>query len=97
MKLKPGLEGNKEARRLFRKVSTLYDALRELDMLTGPLEIELDELRGQLTDILCPYTVQELDRHVKELNEKFPDWEHWYSRCGATVTWCDRPIKETLQ
>jgi hypothetical protein len=97
MKFEPGIEGKKEARKLFGKVNDLYNVLRDLGMLTGSLEAGLRELRDQLTDILCPYPVEELDRHVKALDEKFPDWEHWYIRCGTTVTWCDRPIKEALQ
>lgn len=89
--IEPVLEGKKEAQELFREVNGLYNMLRQRDMLAGALETGLRELRSQLTDILCPHSVEELDQRVKELDEKFPEWEHWYHRCGTTVTWCDRP------
>jgi hypothetical protein len=86
-----GIEGKREARTMFRAIDDLRRLLGKHDMLTEPLETELQKLRRQLTDILCPYSAEELDRHVKELDEKFPDWEHGYVRSGATVTWHDRP------
>jgi hypothetical protein len=91
MKVSPGIEGKREAHAIFRAVSNLREMLRKHDMLTESLEAGLADLRSQLTDILNPYSVEELDRRVKELDEKFPDWEHGYVRCGMTVTWHDRP------
>lgn len=73
----------------------VHDLLKYRDMLTEPLEANLRELRGQLSEILCPYTTQQLDEHKKELDEKFPEYEHWYIRCGETVTWCDRRKPES--
>jgi hypothetical protein len=91
MEIRPGADGKKDARTMLRAIDGLRELLRNHDMLPGSLEAELQELRSQLTDILCPFSVEELDRHVKELDEKFPDWEHRYIRCGATVTWHDKP------
>ena len=91
MKVSPGTEGMKEAQTMFRAIDGLRELLTNHDMLTGSLEAELKNLRDQLTDFLCPYSAEELDKQVRELDEKFPDWEHGYTRCGATVTWHDRP------
>lgn len=91
MKLSPGTAGKKEAQTVFRAIDSLRELLTNHDMLTGSLETELKELRHQLTDFLCPYSVEELDRQVQELDEKFPDWEHGYTRCGTTVTWHGKP------
>lgn len=91
MEIGSGIEGKKEAHKVFHAVNDLYNMLRHRDMLTESLEAELKALRSQLTDILCPYTVEELDRHVERLNEKLPDWEHRYIRCGTTVTWHGGP------
>lgn len=87
------MEGNRngEAHAIVRAICELREMLRRNGMLTRPLETELAKPLGQLTDVLCPYSAEELDRHVKKLDEKFPEWEHWYTRCGTTVTWHDRP------
>ena len=79
---------SKEAEDVFRLANALYQEHR--DALN---ETEADALRGlrvRLTYILNPYPVAVLDEQKKELDRKFPDREHWYIRCGKTVTWCDR-------
>jgi hypothetical protein len=89
----PGLSklDGKQARTVFRAVADLRQTLRSLDVLPGSLDAELGDLCEQLTDMICPYSVEECDRHVKKLNEAIPDWEHWYKRYGEGVTWHDRP------
>ena len=76
------------------KVKATFRAVNELlkhhDMLTETLESGLRELRSELSEILCLYTTKELDEHKRKLDERFPEWEHWYIRCGEVVTWCDR-------
>ena len=76
------------------KVKATFRAVNELlkhhDMLTETLESGLRELRSELSEILCLYTTKELDAHKRKLDEQFPEWEHWYIRCGEAVTWCDR-------
>lgn len=91
MKVSPGMAGKREAQTIFWAIGDLREMLRKHDMLTESTEAGLQELRCELTDFLCPYSVGELDRRVKELDEEFPDWEHGYIRCGTTVTWRDRP------
>ena len=76
------------AEEVFRLVNTLYQDQR--DVLT---ELETEVLRGirdRMTDILCPYPVSVLEEDRKQLDERFPDREHRYIRCGKTVTWSDR-------
>jgi hypothetical protein len=82
-----GVEGKKEAHEIFRAANELYNMLRHRDVLPEPLEAALKDYRAQLTDIICPYSVEQLDRRVKELEEKLPDLEHRYIRCGTIVTW----------
>lgn len=80
------------AETVFRLANALYQDHGEVLS-----EEEIDALRGlraRLTDILCPFPVALLDDEVRELDAKFPDREHWYIRCGKTVTWCDRPRSE---
>jgi hypothetical protein len=64
--------------------------LQHDEILTDSLRASLRELRSLLSERLCPYTTEQLDAHKKSLDERFPDYEHWYIRCGTTVTWCDR-------
>ena len=78
-----------------------FVATRELqgqkDMLTFWLTAGHKHLTDQLTEKLCPYSTGQLDAHKKQLDERFPEYEHRYIRCGATVTWCDRrkPVSDT--
>jgi hypothetical protein len=44
-----------------------------------------------VTDVISPYKVEELDARIADLNKRYPDCEHYYVRCGLTVTWGDRP------
>jgi hypothetical protein len=90
MSVNPGMESTKEAQIVFRAVDDLLKLLTEHDMLPGPLEAGLRQLRDQLTDKLCPYPIEQLEAEKKQLNERFPRYDHWYIRCGSTVTWCDR-------
>jgi hypothetical protein len=78
----------RRAEEVFRLVNALYQDHRDVlnDAETGTLR----GLRERLTDILCPYPVAVLEEDRKKLDERFPDREHWYIRCGKTVTWCDR-------
>jgi hypothetical protein len=85
-----GTEGKKELHVIFRAVDGLLKLLQQHDMLPDPLEAALLELRDQLTDHLCPYTIEQLDAEKKKLDERFPNYEHRYHRCGTTVTWSDR-------
>jgi hypothetical protein len=80
--------GTDEIRTAFRAVD---DLLQHRGMLTMSLEAGLTELRRRLSEKLCPYSVQELEAHKKKLDERFPEYEHWYILCGTTVTWCDKP------
>lgn len=66
------------------------DLLQHQSVLADSLKASLRELRSQLSERLCPYSTEQLDAHKKLLDERFPDYEHWYLRCGTTVTWCDR-------
>ena len=91
MKFGIGIEGTKEASELCRAVCAVREQLRRYELLAGPLEGELKEVLRQLSDVLCPHSIEELDRQVKELDEKDPDWVHGYVRCGTTVTWSSRP------
>jgi len=77
------------AEEVFRLANTLYQDQR--DVLTEPETAALRGIRERMTDILCPYPVAVLEEDRKKLDERFPDREHWYIRCGKTVTWCDRP------
>lgn len=77
------------AEEVFRLANTLYQDQR--DVLTGPESDALRGIRDRMTDVLCPYPVAVLEEDRKKLDERFPDREHWYIRCGKTVTWCDRP------
>ena len=60
------------------------------DLLPPPLFTSLRELNARLSERLCPYPAEQLDARIKELDKQFPDYEHWYIRCGTTVTWCDQ-------
>ena len=77
------------AEEVFRLANALYQDQRE--MLTEPETVALRGIRDRMTDVLCPYPVAVLEEDRKKLDERFPDREHWYIRCGKTVTWCDRP------
>ena len=79
--------GKKEYQAAIRAVS---DLLQHRSALPSPLEASLSQLQRQLTELLCPYSTRELDAHKKMLDERYPDYEHWYIRCGTIVTWCDR-------
>lgn len=79
-----------DIRAVFRAADDLLRLLKQHGRLGGSLEGGLRELRGDLTEVLCPYTVEQLDAHKKVLDERYPQYEHWYIRCGSTVTWCDR-------
>lgn len=77
------------AEAVFRLVNALYQDYG--DVLSHSEADALRGLRSRLTDILCPFPVTQLDEETRQLNERFPDREHFYVRCGKTVTWCDRP------
>ncbi|HEX6522688.1 MAG TPA: hypothetical protein VF070_22180 [Streptosporangiaceae bacterium] len=77
------------AEEVFRLANALYQDHR--DVLDDAETEVLRGLRTRLTDILSPYPVALLDAEARDLNEKFPDREHYYIRCGKSVTWCDRP------
>jgi len=79
-----------DVRAVFRATDDLLHLLKHHDQLGGSLEAALRELRGELTDVLCPYTVEQLDAHKRLLDAREPRYEHWYIRCSGTVTWCDR-------
>lgn len=91
IEFKPGLEAKKEAQEIFKAVNDLYNLLSQRDMLIVSLEAGLKEMRSQLTDILSPYSVEELDLTVKKQDERFPEYEHWYTRCGTGVAWHGNP------
>jgi hypothetical protein len=86
--------GTDKVRATFRAVDSL---LGHRDMLSESLEADLTELRRRLSEKLCPYPIHELEAHKEKLNERFPDYEHWYILCGTTVTWCDKPRKKPDQ
>ncbi|HEX6525065.1 MAG TPA: hypothetical protein VF070_34435 [Streptosporangiaceae bacterium] len=77
-----------QAEDVFRLVNALYQ--EHGDALTEAEAVAVRGLRDRMTDILCPYPVAVLEEDRKKLDAKFPDREHWYVRCGKTVTWCDR-------
>ena len=77
-----------QAEDVFRLVNALYQ--EHGDTLTEAEAAAVRGLRDRMTDILCPYPVAVLEEDRKKLDAKFPDREHWYVRCGKTVTWCDR-------
>jgi polyhydroxyalkanoate synthesis regulator phasin len=85
--VKQGQLTPEEAEPVFWRVNDRY----QLDVLTKAEREALRELRDQLTDLISPYTIEELDKEIEALNAKFPDWEHFYHRIGKTVTWYDRP------
>jgi len=60
------------------------------DLLPPPLLASLREFNARLSERLCPYPAERLDARIKELDDQFPGYEHWYVRCGTTITWCDR-------
>jgi hypothetical protein len=91
MKFSSGTAGHKEASALCNELYALRERLRRLELLTAPLEAELKELLGRLTDFVSPHPTAELDERIKELDEKNPDWVHGYTRSGTGVTWYDRP------
>lgn len=91
MKFAPGEEGKKEASALCNELYALRERLRRHELLTGPVETALKELLDRVTDFVNPYSTEELDKRVKELDEKFPDWIHGYTRAGRSVIWHDRP------
>jgi hypothetical protein len=91
MKFSASEEGRKEASVLCNELYALRERLRRHELLTGPLEAALKELLSRLTDFVNPYSTEELDKRVKELDEKFPDWVHGYVRSGTGLTWFDRP------
>ena len=78
-----------QAEDVFRLVNTLYQDHR--DVLSKPETAALRGLRDRMTEILCPYPVALLEQERKKLDERFPDREHRYIRCGKAVTWSDRP------
>jgi hypothetical protein len=78
----------RRAEDVFWLVNTLYQDHR--DVLTESETALLRGLRDRLTDIVSPYPVALLEEEKRKLDERFPDREHWYIRCGKTVTWCDR-------
>ncbi|MBV9450054.1 MAG: hypothetical protein JO345_29620 [Streptosporangiaceae bacterium] len=82
--------GKDVARTVFRTADDLLKLLERYDMLSESLEAGLRELRAELTDTLCPYTVEQLDAEKRKLDERFPEFEHRYTRCGSIVTWSDR-------
>ena len=90
MRISLDSKSTKDIHTVFRSVDDLLKLLQQHEMLPGPLEAELRELRDQLTDKLCPYPIEQLEAEKKQLNERFPDYDHWYIRCGTIVTWCDR-------
>jgi hypothetical protein len=77
----------KQVEQLFRRVNERY---QNRDVLTDEELTALRELRAKLTDRINPYSADQLDKRVQELNAKFPDWEHGYHQIGKTVTWYDR-------
>jgi hypothetical protein len=85
MKFSIGIEGTKEASALCNAVCALRERLRRHELLPGPLEAEFKEVLSRLSDVLCPYPVEQLDSRVKELDEKYPDWVHGYARCGTVA------------
>jgi hypothetical protein len=89
MRLSPGPDGKKEAHAIYRALREICQLLAKHDMLPDPMEAELKALCDQMTDILCPYPVSRLDQRLKELDDKFPDFEHGYVRSGTTITWVD--------
>jgi hypothetical protein len=91
MKFSTGMAGKKEASALCKDVCAVRERLGRHELLAEPLEAAFKEVLSQLSDLLCPYPVEKLDRRVKELDEKDPDWVHGYVRCGPTVTWFDQP------
>jgi|ERR1700678_3743302 hypothetical protein len=91
MKFSSDPAGRKQASALCNELYALRERLRRLDLLAAPLEAGLKELLGRLTDFVNPYSTEELDKWVKGLDEKFPDWVHGYTRSGTGVTWHDRP------
>jgi hypothetical protein len=66
------------------------DLLQYREMLPESLEASLHELGREVSARLCPYPAEQLEMEREKLNQKFPDYEHWYIRWGETVTWCDR-------
>jgi hypothetical protein len=78
----------KQAERIFRRANERYNGP---DVMTEEELVALRELRLLLTDLINPYSVEELDKGVAEQNAKFPDWEHFYHRIGKIVMWYDRP------
>ena len=78
----------RQAERVFHRVNERY---QDKDALTDAELEALRELRAQLTDVISPCTVEQLDKRVAELDAKFPDWAHFYHRVGTMVTWHDRP------
>jgi hypothetical protein len=79
--------GDQQVQATFRAVNEL---LKYRDVLPESLASDLRELGHQLSETLCPYTTEKLDAHKRKLDERFPEYEHWYIRWGTCVTWCDR-------
>jgi hypothetical protein len=86
--LKAGRLTAKEAGRVFRRANDHYIGP---DVVTDGELAALRELRLLLTDLINPYSVEQLDKRIAELDARFPDWEHFYHRVGTTVTWHSRP------
>src|SRR5579863_4164656 len=70
MKFSTGMEGKKEASALCKDVCAVRERLRRHELLAEPLEAAFKEVLSQLSDLLCPYPVEKLDRRVKELDDK---------------------------
>jgi hypothetical protein len=80
-----------QAQAAFRAIN---DLLQHPDLLPAPLAAGLAQLRHHLSEQLCRYGTEELEAAKRKLDERFPAFEHYYIRCGATVTWCDRPRQQ---
>jgi hypothetical protein len=85
------LKGERLSKKQLEKVFLrVLDRHRNHDVLTGEELTALAGLRDRLTNILNPFTVEQLDKQAAELNAKYPEWEHFYNRSGTIVTWYDR-------
>lgn len=90
MQFSAGSEGKKEASLLCNAVSDVCERLERHGLMSGPLAAELKEVRYRLSVFLCPFPIAELDRQVKERDEKFPEWDNGYTLAGRAVIWHTR-------
>ncbi len=93
MKFGAGSAGTKEASSLYNAIWDVCERLERHDLLSARLNAELKEVRHDLSLFLCPYPIEELDRKVKEYDEKLPELLNGYTLSGRTVTWHSRRRK----